>query len=522
MPSMNSTFLTVDRMTTIVIRWSLISMCCLAFILVMGCDTQVNSPQLDDPVIPLGVCPKPELVITTSIVSESRCGTYPVMEDPAAEKGRTIPLKVMVIPAINPKPKTDPVFFLAGGPGQAASEVGPILFLQLNKIRKDRDIVLVDQRGTGSSNPLDCELDLPEFYDMKISLQHLAELQIQTLKKCLQDYDADPRFYTTPIAMDDLNAIRQALGYKKINIIGGSYGTRAALVYMRRHEETVRSVVLDGVVPLTMKLPQFFARDATRALELMLDDCEQNIDCSNAFPRLRSHLDDLFRKLSHQPAEVTLTHPRTGELIPSQIHAEIIMRIIRAVLYSGDLASLLPLAIEQAHAGNFQSLATMAGFFDSGQMGMSIGMMNSVLCSEDMSLAEQSSPIAADEHSLFGNSFYSDLHAVCEFWPKGSIPNSYLEPVRSDIPVLLTSGELDPVTPPVWGEEAAATLSRSKHIVVPGVGHGTLGYGCMENLIAEFIDQPDLQHINSDCLEKIQRPPFFYSTAGPVPEQKDD
>ncbi|HJN51522.1 MAG: alpha/beta hydrolase [Pseudomonadales bacterium] len=488
----------------------------------IGCSTEVETTEQGDPSISFGECPKPELVLTTSIVSGSRCGTYSVAEDPQSADGRVIPLKVMVIPAVNPKPKADPVFFLAGGPGQAASEVGPMLFLRLAKLRKDRDIVLVDQRGTGSSNPLDCEMDLPEFYDMKVSLQHLTELQVQTLKRCLQEYDADPRFYTTPIAMDDLDAVRRALGYGEINLIGGSYGTRAALVYMRRHPDNVRSVVLDGVVPLTMKLPYFMARDAGRALELMLDDCEQSTDCSEAFPQLRSHLDDLFYQLSQQPAEVTLTHPRTGDAIASFIQADTIMRIIRAVLYSGELASLLPLAIEQAYQGNFQSLATMAGFFDSEQMGISIGMMNSVLCSEDMSVVGRQIPTTEGESSMFGMTIVRDLRSICEFWPKGTIPDSYFEPVASDIPVLLTSGELDPVTPPVWGEEAAATLSRSKHIVVAGVGHGTLSYGCMQDLVAQFIDQPNPQEVVSDCLEKIHRPPFFYSTAGPVPKQQDD
>ncbi len=494
----------------------------LALVLTMGCTTAVESPQKDDATLSLGECDKPELVITTSIVSDSRCGTQSVVEDRESGEGRMIPLKVMVIPAVNPKPKMDPVFFLAGGPGQAASEVGPLLFMRLAKLRKDRDIVLVDQRGTGSSNPLDCEMDVPEFYDMKVSLQHIAELQVETLKKCLQEYDADPRFYTTPIAMDDLNDVRRALGYGKINIVGGSYGTRAALVYMRRHPETVRSVVLDGVVPLTMKLPFFMARDAGRALQLMLGDCEQNVDCSAAFPQLRAHLDDLFYRLSRQPAEVTLTHPRTGEPIASFIQAETIMGIVRAVLYSGELSSLLPLAIEQAYQGNFQSLATMAGFFDSEQMGISIGMMNSVFCSEDMTLLGRQDPVTDGVESMFGTTILKDLRSICEFWPKGTVPDGYFEPVASDIPVLLTSGELDPVTPPTWGEEASATLSSSKHIVVAGVGHGTLSYGCMQDLIAEFIDQPDPQQVSDDCLDKIHRPPFFYTTAGPVPQQQSD
>lgn len=512
-----------DRLTTIfpacrlpaVIVW-------LALFLLPGCDAEVNPAQQGNATIALGDCPKPELVLTTSIVAESRCGTYSVVEDREAEQPRMIALKVMVIPAVNPKPKQDPIFFLAGGPGQAASEVGPMLFLQLNKLRKDRDIVLVDQRGTGSSNPLDCDMDLPEFYDMKVSLQQMAELQATTFKKCLQEYDADPRFYTTPIAMDDLNAVRLALGYGKINILGGSYGTRAALVYMRQYPESIRSVVLDGVVPLTMRLPHFIARDAARALQLMFDDCALSIDCSTTFPQLRSHLDDLLQQLSQQPAEVTLLHPRTGDAIASVIHAETIMRIIRAVLYSEELSSLLPLAIEQAYQGNFQTLATMAGFFDSEQMGISIGMMNSVLCSEDMSSGAQQHPGPEEENSMFGINILADLRAICEFWPKGTIPDNYFEPVKSDIPVLLTSGELDPVTPPIWGEEAAATLSRSKHIVVTGVGHGTLTHGCMEDLIAQFIEQPDPQQVISSCLDKIQRPPFFYSTAGPVPKQQDD
>ena len=248
-----------------------------------GCSATPESIAESGPTLLLEACPKPKLAGAISLVAESRCGVLEVWEDRQAQSGRRIALKVMVLPAINPTALPDPIFFLSGGPGSAASEVGPAQFRSLGKVRKDRDVVFVDQRGTGSSHPLDCVMD-SSIFEEEVTQRHITDVQAQRMRECMEEFDADLTLYTTPIAMDDLDEVREALGYDRINLIGGSYGTRAALVYMRRHPESVRAAVLDGVVPFEMQLPRYMGRDAERALELMLTDCERDDACRAAFP----------------------------------------------------------------------------------------------------------------------------------------------------------------------------------------------------------------------------------------------
>lgn len=486
----------------------------------LGCSATPDPIAESGPVILLEACPKPKLAGATSLVAESRCGVLEVWEDRQAQRGRRIALKVMVLPAINPTALPDPIFYLSGGPGTAASEIGPSQFRSLGEVRKDRDVVFVDQRGTGSSHALECVMD-PGIFAEDVSLRHITDVQVQRMRECLEEFDADLTLYTTPIAMDDLDEVREALGYDRINLIGGSYGTRAALVYMRRHPERVRSAVLDGVVPFEMQLPRYMGRDAERALELMLTDCERDDSCRAAFPELRAHFDALLARLADQPEAIDYVHPRTGETMRGTVYPDVLTGTIRSVLYSRELSILLPLAIEQAYQRNYAPLVAMAGFFE--EMGMSLGMTYSVICSEDVAhLTRHEIPRSSSEVSRFGPSLYDSFYEVCEFWPKGDIPNDYFDPTDSDVPVLLTSGALDPVTPPEWGEQAAKHLSRSRHLVVPGVGHGTLTYGCLPGIVAQFIERADAEGIDESCIYELRRPPFFYSTAGPVAAATSD
>lgn len=485
-----------------------------ATLMLAACDETGTATKSVAASISFGPCAKPALIMATSLVSESECGVLSVWENRSKKTGRKIDLKIMRVPALKPKPKPDPIFFLAGGPGQAATEIGPIFIRSVAKIRKDRDIILVDQRGTGSSNPLNCMQELPEYYDVELTLRNIADLQKGEMKSCLEEYEADTRYYVTPIAMDDLNEVREAMGYEKINLIGSSYGTRAALVYIRRHGETVRSAVLDGVVPLTMIIPQNMARDAQRSLDLLLSDCELDRHCKASFPLLREHLFALVDRLNEQPENINFVHPRTGQRSETLLSAPAIANTIRAALYSGELTSLLPLAIEKAYAGDYQPLLAIAGSFDNSSLGMSVGMFASVICGEDWAHLGSRRPQETD--NLFDDSLLDGIENICEFWPRPQLPEGYFTPVTSDVPVLLTSGQLDPVTPPVWGQEAAATLTNSLHIVVPGVGHNTLHYGCVKDLLNQFIDEASIDNIEDSCAYGLKRPTFFYSPAGPA------
>ncbi|MDA0789322.1 MAG: alpha/beta fold hydrolase [Proteobacteria bacterium] len=486
----------------------------LLLILLAGCEFGVDPSVVVKPNYQLlDQCARPADPRVTAIVADALCGTITVFEDRAAQSGRQIDLNVMLLPATTAVVKPDPIFFLAGGPGQSAVSAGPWVFGVLHKLRRERDVVLVDQRGTGESNSLMCIDDTTfELDDFDMSVEQAMEKQIAEMRACLSRLDANPAFYTTPIAMDDLNEVRERLGYRSINLLGGSYGTRAALVYVRRHPDSVRSMVLDGVVPLSMNIPANVATDAQAAFDALLADCGAQPDCANAFPRLGEHFRALVQRHATSTIKVTFTHPRTGERVDGTLDHRMFNRLIRNVLYERTLSSLLPLAIEQANHGNFDPLISLAFTMNGDEAGaLSVGMMASVLCAEDMTRTS-----SANSSRDFENQIFESLEPICRFWPRGSVPVDYFEPVTSDVPALLLSGKLDPITPPRYGWEAAATLGHSQHIIVAGVGHGVMTQGCVPDLLAEFFEHADPGAINPGCTANLVRRDFFTSFAGPA------
>ncbi len=446
-------------------------------------------------------------------VDGAECTTLEVFENRALGEGRSISLNIAVLPALGLKVQPDPLFVLAGGPGQAATDLAELVDEFMRRIRRERDIVLVDQRGTGDSNPLDCE-----FVDSD-SLHFLPEDRfLDPLRDCLASFDADTRFYTTPVAMDDLDDVRAALGYDRINLWGGSYGTRAALVYLRRHEEHVRSVILDGLAPTSIKLPLSFGQDGNRALDMMLDDCATSPDCGPAFAGVREKLYSLLARLDREPVRTRIQHPRTGEWIEVPVTRNAVALLVRAALYSAELSALLPLVIERAHEGDFGPLAAMSDPWTDLDKAMSVGMLFSVICSEDIPGLSDADRRELSGEPFLGSAVVDVWSKVCGFWPRGEVPAGYYDPTVSDKPVLVLSGELDPVTPPRWGEEVVQHLENGRHVVVPGVGHGTLVAGCVPKLMAKFIDQGSAKDLDVECVKKLRRPPFFSSFTGPGPK----
>ena len=450
----------------------------------------------------------------------ARCGSLTVHEDRAASDGRTIDLKIVVIPAVSDNPEPDPLFFLAGGPGQAATEVAGVMLPLLADVRRNRDLVFVDQRGTGGSGRMTCA-----FFESDVDEQQLGEsLQVDTLplddlRECLAEVEtvADPRLYTTPVAMDDLDDVRAALGYETINLYGGSYGTRAGLVYMRRHPERVRTAVLDGLAPVSMRLPSNVNADAHRALDRLFADCAADAGCNEAFPDLAQTFGRVIANLEANPQQLDATHPRTGEPFGLTLTAAGFAGGLRGVLYSPTLASLVPWTVARAAEGDLAPyLAQIAPLVDSGEA-IDMGMFLSVLCAEDVSqLADgDAERLAAD--GVLGRLLIEVTTGACTVWPAADLPADYFEPVRSDTPALLLSGGLDPVTPPRWGEEVLSGLSNARHVVAPGAGHGVIARGCADDIVAEFIETGSHADLDVSCLERIRRPPFLLSAAGTDP-----
>ncbi|WP_414115059.1 alpha/beta hydrolase [Corallococcus macrosporus] len=448
------------------------------------------------------------------LATQAQCGTYEVFEDRAARAGRKLPLRVVVVPALAAQPQPDPLVLLAGGPGQAASRATQVL-MAVERIRRKRDIVLVDQRGTGDSNPLDCKPDSP---DDKLSAQLDEGKAVEELRKCREGWAADVRHYTTPNAMDDLDEVREALGYEKLNLWGVSYGTRAALVYMRRHPERVRTAILDGVAPMGLYLPLYAPRDAQQALDRLLANCESDAACAKAYPDLRARTEALLTSLEAAPARAKVAHPRTGVVEEVAFSRRTFMSQLFAQLYNPEMSSLVPLMLDRATQGDWAPFVALSvGLTENLGRTVSQGLYFAVVCAEDAPFFDEAAVVREAQGTWFGPAMGREVLSICSEWPKAALPPGYREPVTSSVPTLLLSGELDPVTPPAWAEEAKRTLSNSLHVVVPGTGHNTVGADCARTLMHDVLTQGSVEGLSSTCGDKLTRPPFFTSFAGPVP-----
>jgi len=443
---------------------------------------------------------------------EARCGKYRVFENRTTRQGREIDLRVAVVPALSASARPDPLFIIVGGPGQAASEAGAQLAEALWDVRSKRDIVLVDQRGTGQSHPLDCTGD----DEPSLAERFAPSLDLAKTRACHAELDADTTQYTTPIAVDDLDEVRGVLGYERINLWGGSYGTRAALVYLRQHPSRVRSVILDGSAPTAIQLPMFVARDSQRALDLLYADCEADAQCQRAFPSARQQLTSVLAKLAEQPFEANARHPRTGALETIKIERDGLASVLLSLLYVPDLAGLIPLGVDRAESGDYGAMIAAAEAF-AGAVELSTGMFLSIVCAEDVPRIRPEEASRLTKGTFLGADWLARWHAECGEWRAASLPEAYFEPIASDTPALLLSGNLDPVTPPAWGEQVGSHLSRSRHVVVLGAGHGVSALGCVPELIDRFLDSGDPATLDVRCALRLQRPAFFTSLLGPTP-----
>jgi len=441
----------------------------------------------------------------------AQCGKLEVYEDRLSGSGRKISLHLAVIPAVSRSPEPDPLFFLAGGPGEAATQSFMVIYSALSRINQKRDIILVDQRGTGGSHFLGC----PEGNQEDVEVETDAVEIRQYLQQCLAELDADPRLYTTSIAMDDLDEVRQALGYDQINLYGASYGTRAALVYARQHGDHLRTMILDGVVPLDWTLGPAVAGDAQRALNLLFKRCTGDATCQAAFPNLEQDFETVLQRLREKPISITLIHPSRGDEINYTLKLETFINTIHIFSYTQETAALLPLLIHQAAVQEdyrplaAQSLITTESLASL----MSPGMRFSVLCSEDVPFMTDS-PTST---GYFGDWFLVSLKQICETWPSGAIPADFKQPVQSNTPTLLISGEADPVTPPQNGEQAARTLPNSLHIVVPSQGHINIFRGCIPKIAATFVESASVSNLDTACVQEIEPMPLFINFNGPQP-----
>ncbi len=449
---------------------------------------------------------------------EARCGSFAVPEDRAQPAGRTIDLRVAVVPAVSRSPQPDPLFFLAGGPGQAATESYVSLAFAFDAVSRGRDIVLVDQRGTGGSNPLRCPAGADDPAALTMTEAEALAQRDADLAGCLEALDADPRFYTTPVHAQDLDAVRAALGYHQINLYGVSYGTRAALTYLQMYPDRVRAVILDGVAPQDEPLGLDVARDAQRALDMIFSRCQADAGCSARVPGVRAEFDDLLARLGAEAPVISLAHPLTNQPTELRLTRSGVASAVRLLSYAPETVALLPLLIHTAAQGDYGPLAAqLLVVSEDLERSLSAGLNASVLCAEDAPFIDAAAARQANLGTYLGGLQTDELARLCAIWPRGGLPAGFKQPVRSDVPVLLLSGEADPVTPPENGAQAARTLPNSLHLIAPGQGHNVILRGCLPRLAFEFIDAGRVDGLDTACADTLAPAPFFLDFTGPRP-----
>ena len=444
----------------------------------------------------------------------ARCGWLSVPENREQPEGKQVRLHVAVIPSLRLEPAGDPLFVLSGGPGQAASDFYISIAPALARVRRDRDIVLVDQRGTGRSNRLDCTF--PDESD--ITFADPARLRELT-RACLDKLPGDPRYYTTSVAVRDLDDVRAALGYQKLDLYGVSYGTRVAQHYMRRYPQRVRVAILDGVVPPEMALGPDIALDAQAAIDKAFARCGSDADCKRAFPDIAATFATLRARVEQQPLALSIPDPLSAEPIQTRLGAPELTAAVRLLSYSDETMSALPLLIQEAETGQPQALAAQYLMIKrSLDAQFAYGMHFAVVCSEDAPRWDQR-PVSQSElaKTYIGESFMASMRTVCEQWPRGPVDEDFSKPLTSPIPTLVLSGGNDPVTPARYGEQILPGLTKSKHLVLDGQGHGQIAIGCMPRVVAEFITAGAVESLDDACLKTVSPAPFMLSRSAPAP-----
>jgi pimeloyl-ACP methyl ester carboxylesterase len=462
-------------------------------------------------VLPLHECRLEHPLNLSSVAA--RCGVLRVPLDYEHPDAAGIDLNVAVVPALNRRSTAAPLFLLAGGPGQSAVQSYAALNSAFSLINRNHAVVLVDQRGTGKSSPLSC--DYPE--DWSEPADPMPALR-QATATCLTKLGENARFYTTSVAVKDIDAVREALGFEQVDLYGGSYGTRVAELYMRRYPNRTHAVILDGVIYPQQIIGAETPQDGDRALNLILARCKAAPDCAAAYPELQQDLASLLKQFGLQKVSVTIDDPNSGLPLTLEFNHSILSAALRFLSYSAMQASLLPALIHKAAHGMLRPLASQA-IMNSRQIGDQIanGMQYSVICSEDEPLMSANVDRAAMTKAFQGTEQIDALHEICKLWPRGPVDSDLHAPLQSDIPTLLLSGEADPVTPPAGAEKAAQGLTHHRHLILNGEGHGQLATGCTPRLMANFLDTATPEKLDAGCLGQHTPEPFFITMTGPSP-----
>ena len=436
-------------------------------------------------------------------------GSYEVWENRETMKGRKIKLHFVIAPALTENPEPDPIFFFSGGPGTGASDGAGFEAKAVPKEQRNRDMVFVDQRGTGLSNGLFCKFVGPEDRLQTYLGDMYEDSMVIACRKELEKR-ADLALYTSDLAIDDIHEIRAALGYDKINISGGSYGGRAVLVYLRRHEETVRTATLFMPSPTGHLMPSRFAQDAQAAMDAVIRDCEADGTCSKQFPNFRKNLQKVIAQLKSAPVTFEMMNRETKEKETVTLTYGPFTTALRSLLYSSYRALMIPALIEEAAKDNYEPITLYAVNYNKMiNEFLAEGMYLSVSCAEDLPYVDVEKWSKAAEGTFLGDYRIARQSGACKLWPRGKIPEGYHKHVVSDVPTLIITGKNDPVTPPYWSTPIAKNLSNSLMVQVPNAGHGVgTGRKCVEPMVQQFLDTGSVKNLDTACISEVKRPPW--------------
>ncbi len=446
------------------------------------------------------------------------CADWKQPIDPGNAESKQLDLFVVKVSSVSPNPNPDPLLIINGGPG--GSSIDLLIDLAgakvLRRILNKRDVIVMDQRGTGRSSSLACPA--------------LAEIQIQTkdtntdikllTKECLGQLDYDPRYFSTTYAVRDIESLRIALGKDRLNVYGVSYGSRVAVEYARQFEKSIRTLILDGVVPPNIALGTGVAIKSQEALNLVFKQCSESVACNKAFPNLDEKFWNLMKRLEKYPVNTTFRDPRSGDPMEIEVEKEHFALVIRMYLYDPELRSLLPFLIYETSIKNDFSriAATATQLLD--QLGQSIsnGMHNAIACAEDVPFYDKKQRLIKNsEDTYMGGDFHQTLMEICSDWPVGQTNESMKQVFTSKKPSLILSGQYDPVTPPSYGEQLASNLENRLHIIGKGQGHGLISRGCIPKIISDFLEDPNLENLKTECVKHLRPTPFFVNAYGPSP-----
>lgn len=443
------------------------------------------------------------------------CGTLSVPEDHSKPDGRKIQLAVSWLPA-SKQAEPDPIFMLAGGPGQGARQSFPSVAAAFAEARKTRDIILLDQRGTGDSSPLKCADSAGDSAVVE-GEDYSDQAAADFARRCAAVYagKVDVSQFSTADAVIDLELARKAVGAAQINLIGISYGTRVAQQFAKKFPGSVRTITIDGVAPLQTVLGQEHAKNLEASLDLQFARCSEDKACREKMGDPRAQLNRLLATLANGPVPVRYRDAITGEWREGEFSAGHLAMLTRLLAYQPQAAALLPLQFSEANKGNVDSLMALSEMVNHDVSGMIMhGMQLSVMCGED---APDLVIDPEDRRRLLGTGLVELMQAQCAVWPHKARPADFRTPLTGTLPVLILSGEFDPVTPPRYGDMVAKHLPNSRHIIAKGAGHNVLPVGCMPKLFARFLETADAKNLDASCMDKLTYASMFTGFYGSEP-----